>query len=78
MYMPNLQGLDIISDYRSINALIMYLKVWESSFTVTDVDYSHIIASEQRASTEKLSLLSVSSVSLWVKKKKLHNADWCY
>lgn len=47
MYMPNLQGLDIwpiiISDYKGINALIMYLMVWESSFMVTDVNYDHII-----------------------------------
>lgn len=47
MYMPNLQGLDIwpiiIRDYKGTNALIMYLKVWESSFMVTDFDCSHII-----------------------------------
>lgn len=47
MYMPNLQGLDIwpiiISDYKGINALIMYLMVWESSFMVTDVNDDHII-----------------------------------
>lgn len=70
MYMPNLQDLDIwpsiISDNKCINALIMYLKVWESSFTVVDDDYSHIIAYEHKASTEKLPLTPVSSVSMRV------------
>lgn len=81
MYMPNLQGPDIwpsiISDYKCFNALIMYLKVCEGSFPVVDVDYSHIITSEQRASTKILPLASVSSVSLRVK-KNLHNLDLCY